>query len=1230
MESPEQVLAPSISAERVLRMEESQLEVDKGKRYLVYRDGVESGIRDLKRAQAIKRFEHSHGDTSKAKIKGSLWGLSVLPPQARSAKNVQRVQEQVFGNFWSVPPLRWATITGNISAMMKLRRMLGDAAFLELLNLVTTSEEGMNCLHLAANRGQCTEINKLFQHWGRRLREIVGRALQRAYGDVLSFLLSVPAIDLNAIDGDGNTALILASSCGHWEVVDILLEASAHTGVLNRRGLNCLHAAVSEGHVSVVKKLLEKVGQTRAKFVNSKARGDYEWTALHYAVARNRIQVLRLLLDDPNVDVDAQDGKKCTALFIASKLGNLSAVTALLMKGANRFIADEERRNCLHIAAGNGYIDVLKELQSSSDLDLDDVLHGTTEFFIGAKAQDDDELVSQIGTEEDALEKSPDRFFEDHEGQKFGFASEFNRSSRNRIDPDVLAKSRRTSELLIEAASKGRDDVVLWLLEGVGLHVDAEGEEKNTASLIEFEKGHTLTVEMLSGFGVNVDVQDEEGNTALMLACKKGHTSTVDMLLRRGADILVSNKEGLNCVHQAAIEGFSDVLKVLLEDDGDEEYWNGESLPLDLSADPGRFSIRLEAMGMKSKAHGYTLLHMAARGGHPITTVVQLLGAYIILNLKVRGFNRHPRDQLVMPKFLQLVTDEVASQQKAHFHSKGARYDGFDAKGDGARESSGGDDLASESSRIYKTMLAHFMSERDDMEWRENFLASSERYGGYRRLVQEFVDAYMSSIVFSNEKDERQRTFLHYIAERSVVKNTSSCTSSKCPVESLLKFVTIDVHAADQEGETPLHIMTQQGDLCMLRHIFESGRTPDMLLRNVKGESPCNIVWIKCWSHMFRGGEHIVSKCHNLVGDEERDCDHCATWKFLEAEVLTKFLADDSKPNVENIISGFLRYLREDLEKRRIQECSVREEFHKDRHSGGLTLLHYLAFRGLATELQELLLKKKFRRLINRRYDCNGQTALHFAIVGRNIDCVKVLLEEKLVRRNVEDGLYRTPCELLSEIPQSPFTSTVKDIEALMLQDDDVKVFMDKQYRDRQVHVDAGNTALVGAALIASVTFVGWLQAPLGYTQDQQLDSQEFSAIEQHTSVQVFWLFNSLSFFYAIATLVSGAGAVLPAPHGQFIAKEVRLMRMRLVLTSFLLVISIVCVLCAFTAAGVSALPPISKYRKLMIATSLGGVVCVFVICAYFRQWIDILSRDSSRFCLMFQKTMRRQGAEFG
>lgn len=268
-----------------------------------------------------------------------------------------------------------------------------------------------------------------------------------------------------------------------------------------------------------------------------------------------------------------------------------------------------------------------------------------------------------------------------------------------------------------------------------------------------------------------------------------------------------------------------------------------------------------------------------------------------------------------------------------------------------------------------------------------------------------------------------------------------------------------------------------------------------------------------------------------------------------------------------------------------------------------------------------MLNDKNFRRLINRQYDWNGQTALHFAVLERRIEVVEALLSSSAVLRNVEDKRSRTPSELLSEIVSSDYSSTMKDTEALMLKDADVQTFMEKQYRDRQVHVDAGNTALVGAALIASVTFAGWLQPPLGYAEYSQFDHQQYAAVEQHTSVQLFWLFNSLSFFSGIATVVSGATSVLPAPHSQFIAKEVRRLRRWLVLTSFLLVVSIVGVLGAFTAAGFGTLPPISKYRTLMTVTSvLGGVVCVAVLLIYFLRLIAIFSRDSSRLCLCSRK----------
>jgi hypothetical protein len=111
-------------------------------------------------------------------------------------------------------------------------------------------------------------------------------------------------------------------------------------------------------------------------------------------------------------------------------------------------------------------------------------------------------------------------------------------------------------------------------------------------------------------------------------------------------------------------------------------------------------------------------------------------------------------------------------------------------------------------------------------------------------------------------------------------------------------------------------------------------------------------------------------------------------------------------------------------------------------------------------------------------------------------------------------------------------------------------------YRDRQAHVDdAANAILVGAALIASVTFAGWLQPPLGYSAFFGSAGIEvgapspsgiypsFVSVAGHPIMQIFWFFNSMSFFFAIATLMVGATAARPPKRGMFIGQVVRTLR---------------------------------------------------------------------------------------
>jgi ankyrin repeat protein len=118
-----------------------------------------------------------------------------------------------------------------------------------------------------------------------------------------------------------------------------------------------------------------------------------------------------------------------------------------------------------------------------------------------------------------------------------------------------------------------------------------------------------------------------------------------------------------------------------------------------------------------------------------------------------------------------------------------------------------------------------------------------------------------------------------------------------------------------------------------------------------------------------------------------------------------------------------------------------------------------------------------------------------------------------------------------------------------MRRDEIVKILMDipevekdveRLYRDRQLHVDAANAILVVAALIASVTFASGLQLPLGYSPyfgSGNLDVgapippgmyPSFASVEGHPLMPTFCSLNALSFVFAIAALVVGAGAARP------------------------------------------------------------------------------------------------------
>jgi hypothetical protein len=239
---------------------------------------------------------------------------------------------------------------------------------------------------------------------------------------------------------------------------------------------------------------------------------------------------------------------------------------------------------------------------------------------------------------------------------------------------------------------------------------------------------------------------------------------------------------------------------------------------------------------------------------------------------------------------------------------------------------------------------------------------------------------------------------------------------------------------------------------------------------------------------------------------------------------------------------------------------------------------------------------------IFERVYCVDCTPLQLASLYGHISVVKVLCHNPKGRlgATIENDAGLTALQIATDMKMDEIAKILTDIP-------EVEKQVKRLYRDRQVHVDAANAILVGAALIASVTFAGWLQPPLGYSPFFGSASPgagsptpsgmypSFVSVEGHPIMKIFWVFNSMSFFFAIATLMVRATAARPPTKDTYIGVVVRSLRTSLRLAYALLTVSVACVMGAFACAGFVVLPPIRSYTTIMQATVGIGVMVVFL-----------------------------------
>ena len=269
-------------------------------------------------------------------------------------------------------------------------------------------------------------------------------------------------------------------------------------------------AAAEEGDAT---RLLSTLGYIRN--INFKD-GNQKETALHKAVSRGNIDIVRLLLGK-GASIEALNFEDDTPLHLAAWNGHTGVVELLLERGASIGPISDDKHTPLHYAVSNGHIGTVELLLSKGasteviDKDSRTPLHlavsnghiGTVKLLLGKGAS-----VETLNFEDDTP--------------------------------------------LHLAAWNGHTGVVELLLER-GASIDPINDEKHTPLHLAVSNGHIRIVELLLESGASIDARNDDNKTPLHLAAQCGRTGTVELLLRKGASVEATDINGRTPLNLAVV-----------------------------------------------------------------------------------------------------------------------------------------------------------------------------------------------------------------------------------------------------------------------------------------------------------------------------------------------------------------------------------------------------------------------------------------------------------------------------------------------------------------------------------------------------------------------------------------------------------------------------------------------------------------------------------------------------
>jgi serine/threonine-protein phosphatase 6 regulatory ankyrin repeat subunit A len=447
--------------------------------------------------------------------------------------------------------------------------------------------------------------------------ETLFRAVMAGDKQVVVALLD-GGVDVNAVNKNGRTALMLAADDDQKLIARTLLENDATIDSTDADGLTALHTACSRGYLTLCILFVKYGANIEVKTLkgesplhvairadrphivqwlvehdcNLKAMGPDGSSILHLVITEANLGMLRILIDGgANVDIrDSTTGR--TPLQVASALGNSPMASMLLDHGAQPNILDDALDSAFLIAAREGNEVMLKLLADrGADVNMKNSSKGNSALNEAAARPNSEGVVK-------ALLELP--------------SVDINQKNLDHLTP-FLNSVASTNVPALKLLLKVSDTKAVNDFGYTALHLAAQNSTREVAQIL-IENGldlHALNNYKITAFHCAVrcsnvavfeyflelgeDVNSTSGDfpwTALHHCCRSGNVATAKSLLAHGADMetVVPNDTCATPFLRAVLNNKIDLVEFLLD--------RGANI------NPKGFN-------------GYTALHICACKNHP-------------------------------------------------------------------------------------------------------------------------------------------------------------------------------------------------------------------------------------------------------------------------------------------------------------------------------------------------------------------------------------------------------------------------------------------------------------------------------------------------------------------------------------------------------------------------------------------------------------------------------------